>query len=106
MEGVFISICELICSLNLLFPLCELASRMSIGFEDINDLIDQFDWYLMPLETQQMLPLIMVNAQQPVGFQCFGSFACNRDLFKKVIFDSTKWKQISPHAACCFFSFR
>ena len=57
---------------------------MSSEFEDINDLINRFDWHLLPLEIQRLLPIIMANAQQPVGFQCFGSFICNRDTFKTV----------------------
>ena len=62
---------------------------MSIEFDDINDLINQFDWYSFPLKMQQMLPFILANAQQPVGFECFGSFACNRELFRKVKFYKT-----------------
>ena len=68
----------------LLFASCELAGRMSIEFDDINDQINRFDWYLFPHEMQQLLPIIMANTQQEVGFECFGSILCNRDTFKKV----------------------
>ena len=68
-----------------LLTACELGGRMSIRFNDINDLIDQFDWYLLPSEIQRMLPIIIANAHEEVGFPVFGSYLCNRDIFKKVM---------------------
>ena len=68
----------------LLFVAFELAGKISIEFENINDLIDEFDWHLFPMEIQRRLPMIIANVQQPVGFRCFGSFLSNRDTFKKV----------------------
>lgn len=84
LEALFISIVELLATFTLLFVPCELFGQLSSKFDDINDRINRFNWYLFPLEMQRMLPLIMINAQQPVDFGCFGSFACNRDTFKKV----------------------
>ena len=81
---VFISLFELLITLILLFIACELAGLVSNEFQNINDLIDQFDWYLFPLEMKKILPFIMLNAQQSVDFECFGSLACNRETFKKV----------------------
>ena len=81
---LFAPICNLFIMIVILYTVCELAERMSSEFDDINILIGRFDWYLLPLETQQMLPLIMANAQQKIGFKCFGSTMCNRNSFKKV----------------------
>lgn len=78
------SILELLGTFTFLFVPGELAGRISSRFEDINDLITQFDWYLFPQEVKQTLPLIMINSQQEVGFTCLGSFLCNRATFKKV----------------------
>lgn len=77
-------ILELLGTFTFLFVPCELAGRISSRFEDINDLITQFDWYLFPQEVKQTLPLIMIISQQEVGFTCLGSFLCNRATFKKV----------------------
>lgn len=64
--------------------MCELAGKMSDEFENFNDRINQFDWYLLPLSVQKMLPFIMLNSQQAIGFTCFGSIMCNRETFRKV----------------------
>lgn len=64
---------------------CELAGRLSIGFDELSDfIVNQFNWYSFPSEVQQNLPMVMLNAQQTIGFKCFGSHLCNRDTFKKV----------------------
>lgn len=62
---------------------CELCNRLSIGFDDINGIIDEFDWHLFPIRMKKALLIVMMNAQEPVEFSCFGSFSCNRDTFKK-----------------------
>lgn len=80
-------------ALVFVFVKCELAERLSIGFDDINDMIDDFDWYLFPHAMQNMLPIIMMYAQQRVGFECFGSCNCNRALFERVSWIIT-WQQI------------
>lgn len=68
----------------LLFASCELVGRISQEFNDICDMVDQFDWYRFPCEMQKILPIIMMSTQQPVEFECFGSIACNRETFKRV----------------------
>lgn len=75
---------ELFCTFTLLFLSCELSDQISIDFENINDTINRFDWNSFPLEMQRLLPIIMANTQQSVGFECFRGFICNRDTFKKV----------------------
>lgn len=44
----------------------------------------QFKWYLFPLEIKQILPIVLMNAQQPVNLKCIGSIPCDRETFKKV----------------------
>lgn len=63
---------------------CEFGEQLSNGIVEIDDCIDQFNWYLFPLEIRQMLPIILISVQQPVEIRFFGSVACNRDSFKKV----------------------
>lgn len=75
---------ELFWSFGLVFIACELAGRMSYEFDDTNATIGQFKWYLFPLKIQQLLPTTILNAQQEVGIECFGSAMCNRETFKMV----------------------
>lgn len=75
---------ELFWSFGLVSMACELAGRVGNEFGDIDAKIGQFKWYLFPHKIQQLLPIIIINAQQEVGFECFGSMLCNRETFKRV----------------------
>lgn len=81
---IVVPLFEFFSTLVLLFTSCELPGRVSTEFQNISDLINEFEWYLFSLEMKKMLPIIMANAQEPVDFKCFGNFACNRETFKKV----------------------
>lgn len=89
--GVFISIAELLFTLTLLFVSCELGNRMSNEFEYINDQIHQFDWHMLSLETQQLLPIITMSVDQPIGIPCIGSIMCNLNTFKTVRICTKIW---------------
>lgn len=67
------------------FISCELSQRVSNSFSGINDLLDQLQWYRFPTEVQRILPMASIFVQESVAFECFGSFSCCRDAFKKVI---------------------
>lgn len=71
----------------LVFVACELGQRIADAFDGIDLTIQQFDWYSFPIEMKQMLPIIILNAQQPVSVACFGSIICTRDVFKNVGID-------------------
>lgn len=62
----------------------ELGQRLTNAFDEIGYSLEQFDWYLFPMEFKRILPMIMVIAQQPVELECFGSIKCSRIVFKKV----------------------
>lgn len=65
---------------------CELGQRLTDAYGEIDgDEMGQYDWYLYPLELQRTFPLLLIIAQQPVYLECFGSYACLRDSFKKVL---------------------
>ena len=66
------------------FIACEIGQRMSDAFDGIHFTIDQFEWYLFPIEIQRMLLTIIAVAQQPVPLECFGSTTCTRVVFKNV----------------------
>lgn len=69
---------------GLVFMLCELCQRVSNAFTDINDVLEALDWYLLPAEVKQLLPIIIQFSQQPIVFEYFGTFSCDREAFKKV----------------------
>lgn len=70
--------------LSILFLACELSQRLGNAFTEIDRMIEQFDWYLFPLNIRRMLPIIIAVAQEPVNLECFGSISCNRAVFQKV----------------------
>lgn len=71
-------------SFGLVFIACELCERVSNAFEEICTVIDQLDWYKYPSDIKRMLPMIMMNVQEPIAIECFGSISCSRKVFKQV----------------------
>lgn len=67
-----------------LYIICELGQRLSDAFEEINELIDQFQWYRFHKNMKRILPTAMIIVQKPVSVECFGSLLCGREVFKKV----------------------
>lgn len=71
-------------AINVVLIACELGQRISNSFETIENRINLLAWYSLPIEVQRILPIIMINAQQPAIVAFFGSIACSRLQFKKV----------------------
>lgn len=67
-----------------LFVVTEISQRVTLTFEECNEMIGQFEWYLFPIEIQRLLPIVMQSTQQPIEVKCLGSVACNRETFKYV----------------------
>lgn len=84
LQLIILPILELVSSFILVFLTCEVIGRITTEFEEVNEIIDQFAWYLFPLKVQQMLPMIMIHAQESVEIDCFGSTPTDRETFKKV----------------------
>ena len=78
---------EVFYSFLFVFISCELCERLMGEYDDIGYVICQFDWYLLPIKIQKTLPTIIINAQQAVDIQCFGSTNANRESFQKVQFN-------------------
>lgn len=66
------------------FMICELCQRSSDRYDELNDIIGQFEWYFLPAKIQRFLPMIIMSVQEPVSFECFGSITCDRETFKRV----------------------
>lgn len=66
------------------FIVCEIGEQLKNIFVQIDELFEQLKWYLFPIDVQQVLPLIIANTLQEAIVECFGSFSCARETFKKV----------------------
>lgn len=71
-------------ALNLVFAVCESVQRITNAFSDINDALDQLDWYLFPMEIQRLLITTTLYLQKPAEIAFFGSIQCSREQFTKV----------------------
>lgn len=79
-ESIFLGFCTVV----LVFFVNEIGQRCSDAFEKLNGVITEFNWYLFPYEVQRIIPVVTLNAQQPIVIQFFGSAVCSREQFKKV----------------------
>lgn len=68
--------CVLVC--------CECCQRSNQAYEECDNMIAQFDWYLFPSEVQRILPLILALTRQPFEVNVFVSVTGDRELFKYV----------------------
>lgn len=66
------------------FVACEIGQRYSNAFTEVEDVFDQFSWYLLPIGIQRILPSINLYMQQSIEIKFFGSLSCSRELFKRV----------------------
>lgn len=69
----------------LIFAYCESGEKLSIRFDEINDIIYQCDWHSFPIEVQKILPIIMEASQKQVRLNGFGNIPFLRETFKGVI---------------------
>lgn len=67
-----------------MLTICELGQRTADAFEDVDAVIEGFDWNLFSLEIQKILPIILIDMQQPVELRIFGTTSGLRITFTKV----------------------
>lgn len=82
--GILLTFAFLFASYVCIFVLCEFGERVMAVFEEVSIAIDQLRFYLFPIDTQKMLPTVLVVAQDGVKLSMFGSIDCNRRTFKEV----------------------
>lgn len=70
--------------LTFLLAACETGQLYTDKFMDISDQFEQLKWYLLTVDTQRILPTILIGLHQPFVFECYGIVACSREQFKKV----------------------
>lgn len=71
-------------AITLIGVVCELGQRFSNAFQGFDITVNQLEWYTYPLIVQRMLPIILMNAHDPIVIKCFGGILCERDTFKRV----------------------
>lgn len=71
-------------AVGIVFAACELGQRFSNAFEEVDDVVSQMDWYLLPIKIKRMLITVMIHSQRPCAVEFFGSISCSREQFKSV----------------------
>lgn len=69
---------------GVVFVACDFGQRISDAFDENYDVICQYKWYLFSDQMKQLLPILLINVQEPVELQFFGTFSCSRETFKMV----------------------
>lgn len=87
LAALLITIIEVVYAFGVLLVSSELSHQNYQAFDDCHDVIQQFDWYLFPVEIQRLMPMIFNFTQEPVKVMCFGNIPCNRETFKYVSVD-------------------
>lgn len=75
-----------------LFIYCYFGDQVTSQFNNIVDSFYSIDWYLLPLNIQKDLPLVIFAADSKVHIKGFGTTSCTRETFKKVIHCNTYMK--------------
>lgn len=70
--------------IRLFFQISMLEFGNYNAFEETNDTIGAFSWYLFPISTWKLLPIVIVGAHQPVAFIVCGRITCSRMDFQTV----------------------
>lgn len=84
--GLITIVLRLFWSFVALLFVCEIGERTTDKFNKLNSKIYQCDWYVFPIKMQQMLVIVLANAQRPVIVKGFANTLCARESFKKVHF--------------------
>lgn len=71
-------------SFAVVFVFCEFGEQVSNQYEYFNDELCECDWYLLPVEMQRILSIVMMNSQQPIFIQGYANTLCIRYTFKTV----------------------
>lgn len=71
----------------LILFVCEFGEMTTARFEDLGEqLCQECNWYLFPMELQRMFVIVVVEAQEPIIIRGFDNTPCARETFKKVDF--------------------
>lgn len=66
------------------FVLFWIGQRFDDAFSEVDDVLGQLSFHLLPMKVQQMLPIVIQHSQKPGFVKFFGSLSATREQFKKV----------------------
>lgn len=69
-----------------IFAYCEMGERISGSFGEIENLVNEMDWHLFPIQTQRLMLMLLMGTQRSVKFMGYGNFPANRIMVKSVSF--------------------
>lgn len=75
---------SLIVVLVSLFIFCYFGDGVTTRFHDVNDLMYECSWRLLPVNLRKELPMILAAAQNPAHLRGFANLNCSCEVFKKV----------------------
>lgn len=67
-----------------IFLFCEFGERLTGRFNEIDQQVNQCDWYTFPLQIQKLLPIFLKGTQNPIVLYGIGELKCTRETFKDV----------------------
>lgn len=67
-----------------LYLICHIGESITDRLQGIGEEIYQINWYLLPIQTQKMLPFSLIIAEKADYLKTFGSIACTLEMFQKV----------------------
>lgn len=62
-----------------LFSFCTFGNSWTVRFCQLDGMIFEGPWYLLPIDMQKKLPLMIMVAQKPVYMKRFAEFQCTRE---------------------------
>lgn len=67
-----------------LYIFCHFGDQVTQRFEMIGDNVYQLAWYMLPLDVQKQLPMVIALAQKRVYVRGFADTRSTREVFLKV----------------------
>lgn len=74
----------MICSLAAILIVCEFGHQLTSQFNRFDERLCHSKWYLLPMDLQKMLVIVMTNTQQPAYLHSYGNIELTRNSFKEV----------------------
>lgn len=74
-------------SFAFLFFICEFADMVNNQFNQFNETVSYCEWYLLSIELQRLIIVLMANTQRQTTIHGYGNIVCTRVAFKKVNID-------------------
>lgn len=72
------------CQFSWIFLLCNNGEEVSSEYDTIGDAFFECAWYMFPIKLQNVMPTILIYAQEDVQMAGLGGLPCTRDTFKQV----------------------